>query len=210
MKKSLLSIITCSLILTISLPITSKAGSWQMVENDWKYQNEDGSYLTNSWLEDNGDSYYFNSNGFMLKNTLSPDGFPLTRNGKRLVDQELLPGTFPGSKENFILLYEDYDDYWNNFDRPFNISFDEVFSTILKVYNSGDYETARSAISYIDSFDFTPYISSENIAIRKAATISEIFRIEQVYYLSEIVKASEQQDRCNQSDNPLEHIGLRI
>lgn len=54
---------------------TSFAGEWKQNENGWQYQNDDGLYLVNEWLELDGKFYYFGSNGYMLSNQITPDEF---------------------------------------------------------------------------------------------------------------------------------------
>lgn len=56
------------------LSITSFAGEWKQDANGWWYQNDDGSYSTNTWKEIGGKQYYFDANGYMLHDTTTPDG----------------------------------------------------------------------------------------------------------------------------------------
>ena len=66
--------------------MTSFAG-WQLDTNGYWWQNDDGSYPTNSWqwLDGNGDGvaecYYFDGNGYMLANTTTPDGYQVNADG---------------------------------------------------------------------------------------------------------------------------------
>ena len=55
---------------------------WEPVDTGWKFKQEDGSYLTNSWKQDtNGKGYYHNEDGWMLKDTTTPDGFYVDADG---------------------------------------------------------------------------------------------------------------------------------
>lgn len=56
------------------LSMTSFAGEWKQDANGWWYQNDDGSYSTNTWQEIGGKQYYFDANGYMLHDTTTPDG----------------------------------------------------------------------------------------------------------------------------------------
>ena len=55
---------------------------WEPVDKGWKFKQEDGTYLTNSWRQDsNGKWYYLNEDGWMLKDTNTPDGYHVDANG---------------------------------------------------------------------------------------------------------------------------------
>ena len=56
------------------LSMTSFAGEWKQDASGWWYQNDDGSYSTNTWQEIGGKQYYFDANGYMLHDTTTPDG----------------------------------------------------------------------------------------------------------------------------------------
>ena len=74
----LLAITTLSL--TLALPITSYA-QWCQNENGWWYSYTDGSYPVNTWKEIDGKYYYFDGNGYMLSNTITPDGYTVGSDG---------------------------------------------------------------------------------------------------------------------------------
>lgn len=64
MKKQLLTI---SLSFAMSLlPITAYAGQWKQDTVGWWYQNDDTTYISSNWLNENGTWYYFDSNGYMV------------------------------------------------------------------------------------------------------------------------------------------------
>lgn len=48
--------------------------------NDWHYGYSDGS-IHEGWIQDNGKWYYINSDGIMLKDTTTPDGYHVDRKG---------------------------------------------------------------------------------------------------------------------------------
>ena len=56
-------------------------------EQRWWYDNEDGTYLRNGWfwLDGNQDGiaecYYFDADGWMLADTVTPDGYTVNGNG---------------------------------------------------------------------------------------------------------------------------------
>ena len=55
---------------------------WEPVDTGWKFKQEDGTYLTNSWKQgQDGKWYYLNEDGWMLKDTTTPDGFYVGADG---------------------------------------------------------------------------------------------------------------------------------
>ena len=55
---------------------------WEPVDTGWKFKQEDGTYLTNSWKQgQDGKWYYLNEDGWMLKDTTTPDGFYVDADG---------------------------------------------------------------------------------------------------------------------------------
>ena len=58
------------------------ADGWEPIDTGWKFKQEDGTYLTNSWKQDpDGKWYYLNEDGWMLKDTTTPDGYYVDGNG---------------------------------------------------------------------------------------------------------------------------------
>ena len=60
---------------------SGNTNGWKQDQNGWWYQNSDGTYPTNTWKEINGKQYYFGSNGYMLSNTTTPDGYKVGVDG---------------------------------------------------------------------------------------------------------------------------------
>lgn len=55
---------------------------WEPIDMGWKFKQEDGTYLTNSWKQgQDGKWYYLNEDGWMLKNTTTPDGYYVSADG---------------------------------------------------------------------------------------------------------------------------------
>lgn len=58
------------------------ADGWEPIDTGWKFKQEDGTYLTNSWKQDlDGKWYYLNEDGWMLKDAITPDGYYVDANG---------------------------------------------------------------------------------------------------------------------------------
>ncbi len=86
MKKKML-IIMVTVVMMIVSAMTAYAGEWKQDNSGWWYQNDGGSYPVNTWqwIDGNNDgiaeSYYFDSNGYLLVNTTTPDGYQVNENG---------------------------------------------------------------------------------------------------------------------------------
>ena len=58
---------------------------WSSSPKGWKYYDENGNMLTNEWLEDGTDHwFYFGADGFMLHDTVTPDGFYVGSDGEMI------------------------------------------------------------------------------------------------------------------------------
>lgn len=57
---------------------TWPAGAWENVDNAWYYFNQSGYMVQNAWQGD----YYLGSDGKMLTNTTTPDGYVVGADGK--------------------------------------------------------------------------------------------------------------------------------
>lgn len=81
-----------SVAMVMSMSMTAFAGQWQSDANGWWWQNDNGSYPTNTWqwIDGNNDgtaeSYYFNPQGYCLMNTTTPDGYTVNPAGAWIVD----------------------------------------------------------------------------------------------------------------------------
>ena len=75
------------LVLMLLFSITALAGSWEQAGPCWKYRSDDGTYLRNTWkwIDGNGDweyeCYFFNDRGYMIQDTITPDGYTVDGNG---------------------------------------------------------------------------------------------------------------------------------
>lgn len=69
-------------LLTISMSFTAFAGQWQKDANGWLYQYYDGSYPYDEWIIIQSECYYFDHNGYMLSDTITPDGYQVDEDGK--------------------------------------------------------------------------------------------------------------------------------
>lgn len=72
MKK--ITVIGLAAVISTAGAATAFAGQWQQSGGRWWYQEDDGSYPSGTWKWIDGKCYYFDSNGWMLQNTVTPDG----------------------------------------------------------------------------------------------------------------------------------------
>ena len=79
MKKAIAIVIATATM--ASQAMTAMAAEWKQNEIGYWYQEDNGSYPTNSWKWINGKCYYFDSNGYMLANTTTPDGYTVDATG---------------------------------------------------------------------------------------------------------------------------------
>ncbi len=75
-------------ILALSIfSISSYAAEWkQEADGRWWYQYDDGTYPQNGWAKINGKDYYFDAEGYMLANTVTPDGYTVGADGAWIPD----------------------------------------------------------------------------------------------------------------------------
>lgn len=79
MKKAIAIVIATATMASQAMP--AMAADWKQNEIGYWYQEDNGSYPTNSWKWINGKCYYFDSNGYMLANTTTPDGYTVDATG---------------------------------------------------------------------------------------------------------------------------------
>ena len=100
MKKKLLAfLLLFSSVFTAKTINAKEDYTWKSNSIGWWYENSDGSYVVNQWKKISGKWYYFNSSGYMaesqwvgdyylgsdgamLVNTTTPDGYRVDSSGK--------------------------------------------------------------------------------------------------------------------------------
>ena len=90
-----LSAFLAAVSITFLFPGAAMAGQWKQenVTNDWQsgessywYQEDDGTYPADTWKWINGRCYYFNQAGWMLADTVTPDGYRVDASGAWVPD----------------------------------------------------------------------------------------------------------------------------
>lgn len=98
MKKPKLLMLT--IIASLSMAFPAFAGQWFLYPDGWWYQNDDGTSVANQWQQIDGKLYYFGPDGYMLSNTITPDGHMVGADGALVVDAQ--PQTPPKSYSNLM------------------------------------------------------------------------------------------------------------
>ena len=87
MKKRRFATMVGAMVLTLATTVTAFAGTWKQDNVGWWYQRDDGSYPMNGWewIDGNNDGiaecYYFNEVGYILADTMAPDGYQVNADG---------------------------------------------------------------------------------------------------------------------------------
>lgn len=97
MKKK---VILAAILGSCMMAVNAYAGEWKTAPSGWWYQKDDGSYFVNGWQWINGRCYYFDSNGYCLINTLTPDGYFVDGNGAWIVNGVVQTQYVENNKQN--------------------------------------------------------------------------------------------------------------
>ena len=89
MREQLKKFVTVSMCMCLSVvcSFTAFAGEWKQNNIGWWYVEENGSYPVNAWREVNGKWYYFDGVGYMLHDTITPDGYTVGSDGAWIKDE---------------------------------------------------------------------------------------------------------------------------
>lgn len=68
---------------------TDAAGWVWQEDGRYKYRKPDGTFVSNGWLNVDDKLYYMDSDGYMLSDTITPDGYYVNTSGAK---QEYMPG----------------------------------------------------------------------------------------------------------------------
>lgn len=74
--------IALALLCTMSMAAPAQAGTWLQEGTTWMYQKDQGQMAAGEWVQDTDQRwYYFDQNGRMLRNSMTPDGYVLGADG---------------------------------------------------------------------------------------------------------------------------------
>jgi len=95
------------LVISAAFTLTAFAG-WEKNDVGWWYTHEDGSYTMNDWEQIEGKYYYFDGNGYMLHDTVTPDGYYVGSDGVWVDQKTDLAGKVQ-SANSYMREYSDFD-----------------------------------------------------------------------------------------------------
>lgn len=131
---------------------TNVAG-WVQEGDQWKYQTPNGAFVTNSWIRVDEKSYYMNSDGIMLADTITPDGIYVNPHGEKV---SYYPGWVQdGSKWRYVMKngyyaastwVQDTDGKWYYFDIAAYMDTDSVTPDGFYVDANGVWDGNASSI----------------------------------------------------------------
>ena len=94
--------------ITISA-FAGKPGSWrQAADGRWWFQCTDGTYPSNGWSMIDDIYYYFDSDGWMLANTITPDGYYVDASGAWVNTKGITGDPTRSSKYRFLNFDQDH------------------------------------------------------------------------------------------------------
>lgn len=74
----------CTILLVFCCTVTIWAGTWEPQDGGGhRYKQDDGTYLTNTWLQENGKWYFFDEQGLLVVNGIV-EGYQLGADGAEL------------------------------------------------------------------------------------------------------------------------------
>ncbi len=165
MKRRLL---ITSMLLTLVLGIAAHAGNWVgSAETGWRYQNDDGSYVTAAWFQDTDGAwyyfgpdalmqhdtwidglYYVDSSGKMMTNAVTPDGYQVGPDGKWIQGAASQPETVSFG-EILDLFRTSFAESGNEAIQFVNVYGENDNTVVLTANITGDPDTAGFETLYI-------------------------------------------------------------
>lgn len=186
--------------ITIAGSMTAYAGEWRQDSKGWWYQADDGSYPASSWhlIDSDGDglveNYYFDSNGYLLTDTITPDGFQVNEDGAWVYEGRLIvqlqsnalaaiDQPLPDmeiSMEDITREYVRGLDDFSGFDIYLGGTYKSVVESLAEGGNllqrdSKDISIAelRHLVENLESIDFSAYNNSDSLLLRKLKAADE-------------------------------------
>ena len=122
MKKYGIKLALAAAVFCMAMPFASFAGTWKSDANGMWYQFDDGTYPKGrwAWIDTDNDgmaeSFYFDSNGYVLRNTTTPDGYQVNRIGAWVVGGEVKQKAGGETKKDVYKRQWQYSMMWTQAD----------------------------------------------------------------------------------------------
>lgn len=103
MRRTLL--IPAILIFTLIFIMTAYAGEWKQDSKGWWWDNGDGTFRKDewAWIDGDGDGvaecYYFDKEGYLLTDTVTPDGSEVNKDGAWIMNGEVMISYTDGASD---------------------------------------------------------------------------------------------------------------
>ncbi|GLB30659.1 hypothetical protein LAD12857_25820 [Lacrimispora amygdalina] len=118
--KKLIKVFAAASLLSISVASTAMAGTWKQDSEGWRWKEDDHTYTASAWKWIDSDKdgmaecYYFDGDGILLTDTVTPDGHTVNENGAWTDDgivrlRAANPSAAVQMKKKGALLYQDAD-----------------------------------------------------------------------------------------------------
>lgn len=105
MRRKMLTTSVVTIGMCLTMAGTALAGEWRQQGDAWWYQNDDGNYPSNGWQWIDGKSYYFDSRGYCLTDTVTPDGYTVDASGAWIVNGVVQMQAESGEDNSLIGIY---------------------------------------------------------------------------------------------------------
>lgn len=142
----------------------SYAGSWIQDEYGWKYEKDDGTFQGAGWFkDDNNKFYYFNAFGYILTNTVTPDGAVVGEDGAWIFDPSLsILLTEEEDRPNYKIVSEGFKTFFAVNDIPEGdyMVFVHYENNSLGTghYKLGNKKPIQDIIPYSDTFSYNSIV----------------------------------------------------
>lgn len=109
--KKMTRLFACAGAMTLLSASAAFGGTWANDGGRWWYDNGDGTYAVNGWqwIDGNGDGieecYYFDSEGWLITNSVTPDGYTIDENGAWVMNQEVQTRNVTGENTEVNVAY---------------------------------------------------------------------------------------------------------
>ena len=120
MRNKLLGVFIFALVCVGLMSVTVYAGTWEKDSNGWWYKIGDYARLRNGWqwIDGNNDGiaecYYFDSNGYCLTDTTTPDGYRVNADGAWIENGTVKTMVLSQSSQNSNDVYSGTYEYQYN------------------------------------------------------------------------------------------------